>query len=193
MTKHLPLLFLTAVLAACGSKASSPPTTPAEPAHDHADHDHAGSGSAVATPEPAPKEADKPAEPARPWEPAKPDPAKVKAELLASERAAWDTAKPVFDKSCGSCHTKAGKKSAKKKLDHMNLDTYPIGGHHTGTIGLTIREVLGVTGKKATMPFDKPGSVQGDDLAKIKAWTDAWEAADRGGAHPPAAPDKDDD
>jgi len=32
-----------------------------------------------------------------------------------------------------------------------------------------------------------------EDRAKIKAWTDAWEAADKGEAHPPAAPDKDDD
>jgi hypothetical protein len=177
-------LILAAALAACGSKPAATPTTPAEPAHDHMDHDHAGSGSAVATPDPV---ADKQTDPV------KPDPAKVNADLLASERSAWDTAKPVFDKSCSSCHTKAGKKAAKKKLDHFDMDTYPPGGHHTGTIGYAIRDVLGISGSKATMPFDKPGSVQGDDLAKIKAWTDAWEAADKAGAHPPAAPDKDDD
>ena len=187
MTKHVPRLFLVTVFAACGSKSSSKPTTPAEPDHDHAMHDHAGSGNAVATPDPTPKEPDKPSEPPTP------DAAKVKAELLAGERAAWDAAKPVFDKSCANCHTKAGKKSAKKKLDHFDMDTYPPGGHHTGTIGFTIREVLGVSGKKPTMPYDKPGSVKGDDLAKIKAWTDAWEASDKGGAHPPAAPDKDND
>ncbi|CAN5917899.1 hypothetical protein BH11MYX2_BH11MYX2_04750 [soil metagenome] len=181
------VLILAAGLTACGSKSPPSPTTPPEPAHDHADHDHAGSGSAVATPDPMPMVPDKAADPA------KPDPATVKTALLASERTAWDTAKPVFDKSCATCHTKAGKESAKKKLDHFDMDTYPLGGHHTGTIGFTIREVVGITGKKPTMPFDKPGSVQGDDLAKIKAWTDAWEAADTGGAHPPAAPDKDDD
>jgi len=191
MTKHIALI-LTAVVAACGSRSSSTPTTPAEPAYDHTDHDHAGhaghagSSTAVATPDPAPKQPDKP-------EPAKLDPAKVKAALLASERSAWDTAKPVFDKACATCHTKAGKKSAKKKLDHFDMDTYPPGGHHTGTIGFTIRDVLGISGKKPTMPFDKPGSVQGEDLAKIKAWTDAWEAADKGEAHPPAAPHEHDD
>ncbi len=185
MTKHLSVLFLGVIFTACGSK-SSPPMTPAEPPHDHADHDHgAGSGGAVATPDRTPKEPDKPAEPP------KPDAATVKADLLATERTAWDTAKPVFDKSCATCHSKAGKKSAKKKLDHFNMDVYPPGGHHTGTIGFTIREVLGIDGKKPTMPFDKPGSVQGEDLAKIKAWTDAWVAADKGGAHPPAAPDND--
>ena len=175
--KHLSLLF-ACVLAACGSKGSSPPTTPAEP-HDH-DHG-AGSGSAVATPDPVPTDTPKPVEPTGP------DPAKVKADLLAAERAAWDTARPVFDKSCATCHTKAGKKSAKKKLDHFDMDTYPPGGHHTATIGFTISEVLGLTGKKPTMPFDKPGSVKDDDLAKIKAWTEAWQASEKGGAHPVAA------
>lgn len=187
MTKYLVTFFATAALAACGSKSTPPPATPAEPAHDHAEHDHGGSGSAVAAPDPTPKDVDKPAEPP------KPDAGKVKADLLAAEASAWDVAKPAFTKSCATCHTKAGKKSAKKKLDHFNLDTYPPGGHHTGTIGFTIRDVLGISGKKATMPFDKPGSVQGEDLAKIKSWTDAWEAAEKAGAHPQAAPDKDDD
>jgi predicted small lipoprotein YifL len=176
MTKHLSVLFLSATLAACGSKPP-PPTTPVEPPQDHADHDHgAGAGSSVAASDPTPKE---------PEAPAKPDAAKVKADLLAVERTAWDTAKPAFDKACATCHTKAGKKSAKKKMDHFNMDLYPPGGHHTGTIGFTIREVLGIDGKKPTMPFNKPGSVQGEDLEKIKAWTDAWVAADKGGAHPP--------
>ena len=181
MATYVSALFISVSLAACGSK--SPPSTPApEAAHDHGEVDHTSAGSAVPTTAPAP-----------PSEPPAPDPAKIKADLLASETAAWETAKPVFVKSCASCHTKAGKKSAKKKLDHMDMDTYPIGGHHTGTIGYAIRDVLGISGKKPTMPDNKPGSVQGDDLEKIKLWTDAWEAADKGGAHPPAAPEKDDD
>jgi hypothetical protein len=45
----------------------------------------------------------------------------------------------------------------------------------------------GSTEKKATMPSGKAGSVTGDDLAAIKAWTDAWDAADNAGAHAPAA------
>jgi hypothetical protein len=187
MTRHLVTLLATAALAACGSKSSSTPTTPAEPAHDPADHDPAGSDSAAATPEPTPTAPEKPADPPEP------DPAKLKAELLASETAAWETAKPAFETACASCHTKSGKKAAKKKLDHFDMTTYPLGGHHTATIGITIRDVLGISGKKATMPFNKPGSVQGDELAKIKAWTDAWEAAENGGAHPPHGPDKDDD
>ena len=197
MTKPLISLLAAVAFAACGSKPSSTPTTPSqptestEPMHDHADHDHPGVApdSTGAAPAPAP-EAPKPD---RPMEASKPDPAKGKADLLAAEMSAWEAAKPVFTKACATCHTKAGKKAAKKKLDHFDMDTYPPGGHHTGTIGFTIREVLGLTSKKATMPYDKPGSVQGDDLVKIKAWADAWEASDKAGAHPPAASHKHDD
>jgi hypothetical protein len=60
-----------------------------------------------------------------------------------------------------ACHTKAGKKSAKKKLDHFDTDTYPFGGEHTAFIGDHIRDVLGLSGKKVTMPSAKRGSVKG--------------------------------
>jgi hypothetical protein len=123
---------------------------------------------------------------------AKPEPAPItpladpKAKLLAAEMSAWQTAKPTFMKYCTTCHTKDGRKATKKKLNHFAMDTYPFGGHHTKKIGFTIREVLGLTGEKPRMPADKPGAVKGDELATIKAWTEAWEAAETGGAHPPA-------
>lgn len=189
MFKQLASITLALALAACGSKSSGSTTPdPNQPLPGGS-----GSGSAVATPDPKPTEPTNPTEPTKSPEPSKPDPAKVKAELLAAETAAWDTAKPVFEKNCASCHTKTGKKSSKKKLDHMDFTTYPIGGHHTGTIGFAVRDVLGISGKKPTMPFDKPGSVKGDELAAIKAWTDAWEAADKGGAHPKVDGDHHDD
>jgi hypothetical protein len=50
-------------------------------------------------------------------------------------------------------------------------------------MGPTIKQVLGLAGKKATMPFDKKGAVQGDELTTIAAWADAWEAAEKAGAH----------
>ena len=170
MTRTFTMLLLTAAIA-CGSKSSaSPKTTPSAPPVT------AGSDA------PKPTEPEKPAaEPVK--DDAKPDP---KATLLAAETSAWEAAKPAFTKYCATCHTKDGKKAAKKKLDHFDMDTYPLGGHHTSTIGFTIREVLGLASKKATMPYDKPGSVKGDELAAIKAWTDSWEAAEKGGAHPPA-------
>ena len=185
MTKQLVTILVCAALAACGSKPSTPKTPDQPLPGDN------GSGSAVVTaPDPAPT---KPPEPTKSPEPAKPDPDAVKTELMAAEMAAFEKAKPVFDKSCASCHTKTGKKASKKKLDHMDMTSYPFGGHHTGTIGITIREVLGISGQKPTMPFDKPGSVKGDDLATIKSWTDAWEAAETAGAHPKVAAGHDDD
>ncbi len=104
-------LLALLVVAACGSKSPAPATPP--------------------PPAPAPAPAPAPVEPAKPVEaePPKPDP---KAALLAAESSAWDTAKPVLTKYCANCHTKAGKKATKKKLDHFDMDTYPLGGHHDG-------------------------------------------------------------
>jgi hypothetical protein len=165
------------VLVACGSKSPVPAPTPTPTPAPTASSD-------------TPPEPPKPVEAEKPPEPPKPDPM---VELLAAETSAWETAKPAFTKYCASCHTKDGKKAAKKKLDHFAMDTYPLGGHHTATIGFTIRDVLGISGKKPTMPDNKPGSVKGDDLATIKAWTDAWEAAEKGGAHPLHGAVQDDD
>ena len=183
MIRPLSTLFLLAAIAACGGKPAAAPVTP-EPSPAHTDPapvaDKAGPGSAVA-------------EPAQP-PPPKVDPAKVRAELVAAETAAYEQAKPAFAKYCASCHTKAGKKANKKKLDHFAMDAYPFTGEHAKSIGNEIRVVLAIDGnKKATMPSDKPGSVTGSDLALIKAWTEAWQAAGKAGAHPAEPADKDDD
>ena len=113
-----------------------------------------------------------------------------KDALLADEHAAFDKAKPVFDKYCAGCHTQGAKQATAKKLDHFDMTSYPFGGHHAGTLGPTIRKVLAIGGGKATMPNGKPGSVTGDDLAAISVWTKAWDAAQAAGAHP-AAPHHD--
>jgi hypothetical protein len=107
------------------------------------------------------------------------------ATLLADERAAFDKAKPSFDKYCAGCHTRTGKHASDKKLHHFEMTSYPFGGHHSTKLGPTIRKVLAIDGGKASMPDDKPGSVATDDLAAIAAWTRAWDAAQAGGAHHP--------
>ena len=100
----------------------------------------------------------------------------------------------MLGKYCASCHSRAGKKAAKKKLDHFSMDGYPFGGEHAKSIGNEIRVVLAIDGtKKASMPPDKPGSVTGDDLAAIKAWTEAWQASGAAGNHPADPADRDDD
>jgi len=168
-------VILLAAIAACGG-GSSKPTMPA------------GNPDPVPMTEPVPPKDDPaakalpPVEPAQP-EPPKPDPAKVKADLLAAELAAYEKAKPVFEGSCARCHSKGGKLSTEKKRGHFDMTTYPFGGHHAMELGKAIRKSLGITGGKPTMPFDKKGSVKGDDLALIAAWADAFDAAHAAGAH----------
>jgi hypothetical protein len=131
----------------------------------------------------APVEPVEPAKPTEPAQPAAPDPAQVKAELLAAETAAFEKAKPVFDKYCAKCHSKDGSKQSAAKREHFDMTTYPFGGHHGMDVHNEIRIVLGVTGKKPTMPADKKGAVKGAELDLIKAWADAFDASHKGGAH----------
>ena len=176
MSRQILLTFLLTAAAACGSKSPTPATIPVEPA------------PAQATPSPPP--APIASEPAPP--PAV-DHEKEKADLLATEMAAYEKAKPAFGKYCASCHTKGGKQATGKKLGHFDMTAYPFGGEHAKSIGNEIRVVLAIDGsKKATMPSNKPGSVKGDELAAIKQWTDAWQAAGAAGVHPAEPADKDD-
>lgn len=95
------------------------------------------------------------------------------------ELAAFERAKPAFERHCFRCHTSAGKKSKRKALAHITMDGYPFGGHHADEAGAVVRNVLGAGGGKATMPSDDPGVVTGDDLTRILAWADAYDAAKR--------------
>ncbi len=106
-----------------------------------------------------------------------------KAAIAAAEQAAYEAARPVFETYCSNCHSSSGKKAAKKKLDHFNMDSYPFGGHHATEIGEEIREVLGVTGEEATMPKDKPGAVKGAELDLVVAWSKAFDASHKAGLH----------
>ena len=101
----------------------------------------------------------------------------------SDELAAFAEAKPAFERHCFRCHTTASKKSKRKALDHVSMDQYPFGGHHADEAGRVVRKVLGAEpGGKATMPSDDPGSVKGDDLAKILGWADSFDRA-----HPASA------
>jgi hypothetical protein len=106
-----------------------------------------------------------------------------KADLLTAEKAAWDTAQPVMQRYCAKCHILGGSAATAKKLKRFNITSYPVSGNRAATAGFSVREALGLTGKSPRMPSDQPGAVKGDDLAKVKAWTDAWVAADQAGAH----------
>jgi mono/diheme cytochrome c family protein len=92
-----------------------------------------------------------------------------------SEQEAYERARPVFERHCASCHTSsAGERAA---LRHFSMDGYPFGGHHAGQISGTIREVLGASGKPVTMPKDRPGAVQAEELRAILDWADAFDRA----------------
>lgn len=105
------------------------------------------------------------------------------ADPVAVEKTAYDEARPVFERHCADCHKKGESKATKKAMVHFDMTTYPFGGHHARDIDASIRKALGADGGKPTMPKGKAaGSVQGDDLAAILAWTEAFAAA-KAGAH----------
>jgi len=107
--------------------------------------------------------------------------------VAPAERAALDQAWPAIAHACAPCHSRAGHYADAKAMQHLDMSTYPFGGHHAATAGFEVREALGLTGKPATMPKDEPGSVRGADLDAIDGWAKAWIAA-----HPDARPDEDD-
>ena len=175
MNKMIQLAGLV-IVAACGGSGSKP-VAPANP-----------DPIPMTDPAPKPDPVVKSDPPVGDPTPPKPDPAKVKAEqmkteLLAAETAAYEKAKPVFEKNCSRCHTKGGKLATGKKLDHFEMTTYPFGGHHAMELGKAIRKALGISGEQPTMPADKKGAVKGEDLAAIAAWADAFDASHAGGAH----------
>jgi mono/diheme cytochrome c family protein len=97
------------------------------------------------------------------------------SEQPSDEQVAYERARPVFEQYCASCHTTAGRQAKTATLKHFSMDSYPFGGHHAGQITATIRQVLGATGKRPTMPRDRPGVVKGKELALILSWADAVE------------------
>lgn len=176
MRTALLSIFTIAAVAACGSKP-----TAATPTARAAGGDGQAVDDVAAAPPPDAAAVDQ-AVPT-PVEPPPPDPATVKADLLAAETTAYRAAKPVFDQYCAGCHQQGGKKATAKKLGHLDITTYPFGGHHAAEVSAAIREVLAIGGGKATMPANKPGSVPGAEVALIAAWADAFDAARAGGAH----------
>jgi hypothetical protein len=109
----------------------------------------------------------------------------IGAGVAPAERAALDDAWPALARDCAPCHSAGGGHADPKAMHHLDMSSYPFGGHHAATVGFEVREALGLTGKKATMPANDPGSVRGADLAAIDRWAQAWIAA-----HPEAHPDE---
>lgn len=173
--RGLPLTGAILLLAGCASAPSSEPTV--------APHEHDSHASSDATPSEARDDhspvtriagADAP-----PVAGAQHEHASAASE--PSEQEAYERARPVFARYCASCHTSgAGTRSA---LLHFTMDRYPFAGHHADQISSTIRDVLGANGQPATMPKDRPGVVQGDELRIILDWANAFDRAHATGKH----------
>lgn len=99
--------------------------------------------------------------------------------MTAAEKRAFADARPVFEKHCFRCHTKDGKEAKAKARSHLDMTSYPFGGHHAGEAGDAVRNALGAGPKKEriTMPSDDPGAVTGADLKLLLAWADAFTVA----------------
>jgi hypothetical protein len=158
-------MLLSAAACGGGGSKAKPETTPTPT-----------EATPVAKTEAPPEEA----KPAPPPEEKKPDPEAIKKEALATETAAYEKAKPVFEGACKSCHFKGQKNASAKKLAEFDITTYPFAGKHANA--KDIRTALAIGGGKATMPKTKPGSVKGDDPPRSPRGADAGrrEAA---GAH----------
>ena len=170
MYKTLGSILVLVVACGGGSKPPAEPGGTAEPVTTAPVAQPAASSSP-------------PVQTTAPAEPPAADPEQAKAELLAAEMAAYEKAKPVFEKFCARCHAQGNRGANKKKLEHFDMTKYPFTGEHPKKMSSEVREVLGIGGGKVTMPPDKKGAVKGDDLAAIAAWADAFDAAQAGGAH----------
>lgn len=151
-----------ALLLACDAGTSKPasnrtqPASPPEARNDHAERPHGFEPTGAPTPE----------------------------EILAAETVAYERARPVFERHCARCHTSSGDhRQRRKALPHFDMDSYPFGGHHVTEMAQTMREVLGQAEDDASMPKDNPGVVQGEELARILEWADAFERSDAAGLH----------
>jgi hypothetical protein len=107
---------------------------------------------------------------------------KLHGPVTAAETQAFEAARPAFERHCFRCHAEDGKKAKPKARAHVDMTTYPFGGHHAGASGAAVLATLGLgpAHKSATMPSDDPGAVTGEDLRLIRAWAEAFTAA-----HPP--------
>jgi mono/diheme cytochrome c family protein len=96
-------------------------------------------------------------------------------KISAAEQKSWTKAKTAFDEHCADCHTAGGEHTSARKLAKFDMSNYPFVGKKATAADM--RKVLGLDGGKATMPKGKVGSVPDDELALIRAWADAYDAA----------------
>ena len=170
MTRHsLGLSLLGFALLGCAPTAATPGTPSASSPH--------APPPSFADPL-APSSPPKDPSPAPPPSTAAAGPPGSAAAAASSSSAGAPEAKPerpsglaVFEKKCASCHSEGGNPQASK---HFKLVAGVAVGHHVGTLGKTLRAVLGITAK-ATMPKGAPPLPE-DERQLLVAWADAQDA-----------------
>jgi mono/diheme cytochrome c family protein len=101
----------------------------------------------------------------------------IDASVPLVEVEAYVRARSAFERNCFRCHTASGDEAMKKGMEKLDMGRYPFGGKRATTAGPAVRRSIGVSGTRATMPKDDPGSLTGPDLAIILRWADTFEAA----------------
>ena len=61
------------------------------------------------------------------------------APISEGEHTAFMAAKPVFEKYCVRCHSSLSERPKAKAIEHVDMTSYPFGGHHASEIGSAIR------------------------------------------------------
>lgn len=155
-------LLLLAVLVATACATSSGPGLPDPP---------------PTSPPSEPRASAEPLGPERPMTtPGTSAPATAAASSSGPPTAPPDAVTPrtgliVFNERCASCHADGGNAVAAK---HFRLVDDKPAGHHAGSLGKTLRKVLGVTAK-ATMPQGGP-ALPDRDRDLLVAWADERDA-----------------
>ncbi|MEK6606695.1 MAG: c-type cytochrome [Myxococcota bacterium] len=131
----------------CGTKLDRREAAATPPAEQHAEHHHDAHGEPPAAgPAPAPP----------------PEGAPRFADV-----------EPFFRKHCARCHgpNPDDEKTGAKAREHLDIATYPFGGHHGHEALAAIGKVL-ARGKdgRTKMPADDRRGLKDDEIALVKRW-----------------------
>ncbi len=175
-----PALLLPAFLVAC----SAAPTAPASPSPRGAAPTRevvfapASSGSARApvAATPSPHEDPRPASSDPPdAEPAHVASSSTGAPRVEGELAAYERARPVFERECKRCHASGTRLTSTAAMGGVDMSRYPFGGGTPTEVARRIGVSIGLFGRGATMPPTRLPGLRGEDAALVAAWIAAVE------------------
>jgi mono/diheme cytochrome c family protein len=98
-------------------------------------------------------------------------------EASASELAAYERAKPVFERHCTACHRDGTRLTSGEAMRKVDMNGYPFGGAPRAAMTRTVMASL--TGGGPTMPPFRRQPLTAEEVALIRAWAAATDAANR--------------